>query len=255
MNSFTKHTLIMNTSLLNISLTMALVATVPAVAQPDATYMEPSPVFSSQDDPTTFLGIPIEGTRRNMEQRLLEAGFVLMDDNSFAGVYNDEPVVIIIHTYNRKVCRLEVRESGEGMDENTAKARFNSLVRMYLEDKDYISLPGNHNIPDNESVMEGLRFKNKLYQAVFAQRPLAASFSQNEAKAAALVKRLRKFLLQQSKKEDITRMLADCESFQRGFMNKAVWLTIVETERFSGRYHVITYYENVDNMLAKDKNR
>lgn len=91
---------------------------------------------SSEDvkDITTFLGIPIDGTKAEMRQKLLDKGYILKKDRNgdewLEGEFNGRSVRISIVTNNNKVWRIAVMDKFL-TSENNVKARFNNLFHQF----------------------------------------------------------------------------------------------------------------------------
>lgn len=72
-------------------------------------------VLYAQKDVTTFLGIPVDGTKAEMIEKLKAKGFTShpYDEDALRGEFNGEDVRISVVTNNNKVYRVAV------FDENT----------------------------------------------------------------------------------------------------------------------------------------
>ena len=75
-----------------------------------ATFSVVSFLLSAQNDVTQFMGIPIDGFKHEMIQKLKEKGFVLssLDSSFLEGEFNGEEVLVNVQTNNNKVWRIAV---------------------------------------------------------------------------------------------------------------------------------------------------
>ncbi len=129
----------------------------------------------AQKDVTQFLGIPIDGSKSAMIQKLKSKGFRA---NSYKkdvleGEFNGVDVNIHIATNGDKVCRIMVCDANP-VDERSIQIRFNNLCRQFEKNPKYMSI-GDHLIPDDEDIAYGITVNNKRYEAVFYQYPAELS--------------------------------------------------------------------------------
>ena len=84
-----------------------------------------------------FLGIPIEGTKKEMIAKLQSKGY---EYNSYSdelrGEFNGEDVAISVQTVNNRVWRLAIVDI-TGRDEADIKIRFNTLYEQFLNNAKY----------------------------------------------------------------------------------------------------------------------
>ena len=123
----------------------------------------------AQKDVTKFLGIPVDGTKQAMIQKLKAKGFTYNQQNDvLKGEFNGEQVEISVQTKGNKVWRLAVSDFKE-RDEGQIKIRFNNLVRQFEKNSKYIPLKDSQTISDEEDISYGISIKNKQYEASFSQ--------------------------------------------------------------------------------------
>lgn len=86
----------------------------------------------AQKDVTKFMGIPIDGFKPEMIQKLKEKGFVSSesDKNILEGEFNGTQVNVHIATNNNKVCRIMLCDAHQ-MDETNIRIRFNKLCQQF----------------------------------------------------------------------------------------------------------------------------
>lgn len=162
-------------------------------------------VLLAQQDVTTFLGIPVDGTKPEMIKKLKEKGFVYSRySDVLRGEFNGEDVEIHIVTDNNKVWRIAVFDKLK-RSEQQIKIRYNQLCIQFSNNNRYTSrqkvytslFPNLLNysripymsfyqskdssfiIPDNEDISHEMTVNEKLYQAIFYQYPDSATFFNN----------------------------------------------------------------------------
>lgn len=81
----------------------------------------------AQDDVTKFLGIPVDGTKSEMTQKLKAKGFKAnaYDKDVLEGQFNGGSVNVYIVTNRDKVCRIMVCDKNS-VDESSIK--FDSII-------------------------------------------------------------------------------------------------------------------------------
>lgn len=93
-------------------------------------------LVQAQNDVTQFLGIPVDGSKSEMMQKLKAKGFTNSPVNKDAliGQFNGTNVDIHIVTNNNKVCRIMVCDVNT-MNEGDIKIRFNKLCQQFQNNK------------------------------------------------------------------------------------------------------------------------
>lgn len=139
-----------------------------------------------QEDVTTFMGIPIDGTKNNMINQLQLKGFTIVDRNEgcLEGEFNGKDSYIYILTNRSKVYRICVVDKYVSGEQQII-LRFNRIIRQFSENENYF-LPFGCSIddmfiPDSERrLWYNIKYENKTYQASFSQVPnYAISFYSN----------------------------------------------------------------------------
>ena len=97
-----------------------------------------STALYAQKDVTKFLGIPVDGTKTAMIQKLKAKGFTpsIWDKNILEGEFNGFDVNVHIATNNNKVWRIMLADKNT-LDETGIKIRFNKLCRQFENNKKY----------------------------------------------------------------------------------------------------------------------
>ena len=85
----------------------------------------------AQNEVTKFLGIPIDGTKADMIQKIKAKGFSYnAQEDCLEGIFNGEDVYISIQTNKGKVWRIAVTDKTD-FDEGQIKIRFNNLCQQF----------------------------------------------------------------------------------------------------------------------------
>lgn len=205
------------------------------------------PIVSySQKDVTQFLGIPVDGSKLAMIQKLKEKGYTISPTNKdiLIGEFNGKDVNIHIVTNNNKVWRIMVSDA-YSVDETNIKLRFNNLIDQFQNNKNYRTLPDStivkYKIPKEEDLTYELRIKKKRYEASFYQHL-------KEKDSTAIAKEKEEFMLkynsiEESKKDELISAYLK-EEMEKYFM-KSVWF-MISAESY-GKYYIVMYYDNEYN--------
>lgn len=213
-----------------------------------------STALYAQKDVTKFLGIPVDGTKTAMIQKLKAKGFQYNSSGDYlTGEFNGRDVRISVVTNNNKVYRIMVVDDNNS-DETSIKIRFNTLCRQFENNKKYEPMTDKEQtIPDDEDLSYEIKVNKKRYEAGFYQipAPLDTVAIYNESKQSLLDKYTQeqldnpteeisakiqlKYLINKYK-YDIQNLLT--------MSNKLVWFTIDE---MYGDYYILLYYDNEYN--------
>ena len=205
--------------------------------------------MSAQNDVTTFLGIPVDGFKSEMKQKLVSKGFVpkKVGTNEFLeGEFNGTDVQVYIVTNNNKVYRIMLCDVNT-RDEADIKIRFNKLVSQFENNKRYTSLD-KYTLSDEEDISYEMTVNNKTYEALFYQVP-----NKEKVDTLALQKKVRNELLSKyteaelkNPSEEITKEIQNTAikiGMEMIFM-KPVWFRICESY---GEYYITMFYDNEYN--------
>lgn len=125
----------------------------------------------AQDDVTTFLGIPVDGFKPEMIQKLKAKGFrPVQGTNMLEGEFNGENVHIMVGTNNNKVWRIMVSDRN-ARDEADIKIRFNRLVSQFENNSRYTPYYSAQSLSESEDISYEMLVNNKTYSAAFLQKP------------------------------------------------------------------------------------
>ena len=213
-----------------------------------------SPLFA-QRDITTFLGIPVDGYKYEIIQKLKEKGFVrsAYDPDILEGEFNGRDVNVHVVTNNNRVYRIALGDKNP-ISETDIKIRFNNLCAQFKDNTRYLSFE-DYEIPDDEDISYRMMVENKRYQATFYQAP---NTQDTVAVRKYLYSRLSsKYTEEQfnNPTEDIAEELgkdivkAYFDYVKEVVFMKSVWFMISENY---GKYYIMMFYDNVYNMASGD---
>ena len=200
---------------------------------------------NAQADVTKFLGIPIDGTKEEMIEKLKEKGFQMAEynpnNNILEGEFNGFNVNVHIVTNKNKVCRIMVGDTNT-QSGNSIKTRFNILCEQFKNNPNYISLGDDFKIPENEDIEKEILINKKKYEAIFYQMvDIKSDWYKQESK---------KYVDSLYTSEQIAKMDTDAliDLTSKGLFyflsKKPVWFTISE---YSGKYYIAMFYDNEYN--------
>lgn len=202
----------------------------------------------AQKDVTTFLGIPVDGSKTAMRQKLIAKGFTpkkVRTTEFLTGEFNGGKVDVHIVTNNNKVCRIMVSDVTP-VSEADIKIRFNNLVNQFEKNSRYLTVHENA-IPEDEDISFQMLVKKKNYDASFYQRP-------EQIDTLALQEIVKKELLSKYTEEQLNNSTPAMEEEMQAiivkigaelFSKKHVWFRIME-EGYD-KYTITMYYDNEYN--------
>lgn len=196
----------------------------------------------AQKDVTQFLGIPVDGSKSEMIEKLKDKGFTISPQvkDVLVGEFNGIEAYIHIATNNNKVCRIMVVEANT-MGETDIRIRFNKLLQQFQNNKKYLSLPDStmskYTIREDENISYGLSVKKKRYEALFYQK-----IADYDSLVIELSNLFKKETLNDTDKERQSVIMH--KMLDISYINKAVWFMISE---LNGKYYISIYYDNEYN--------
>lgn len=219
-------------------------------------------VAFAQKDVTKFLGIPVDGTKTQMIQKLKAKGFVYNQQKDILkGEFNGEQVEISVQTQGNKVWRLAVSDV-KGRDEGQIKIRYNKLINQFKNNENYMAISENEELSEDEDIRYKMIVDNKQYQTAFYQKPDFDSAQYVQAiqnKYANEIKRIEEYKAKYTEeqldnpegelKENMGKiqewaleiMQIEMKEFLNNADKKLVWFTIGD---IYGRYYITMFYEN-----------
>lgn len=210
-----------------------------------------STALYAQKDVTKFLGIPVDGTKTAMIQKLKAKGFQYNSSGDYlTGEFNGRNVLLKVVTNNNKVYRIAVTDA-KNSNETDIKIRFNTLCRQFKNNKKYVSFD-DYTLSEDEKISYEMTVNNKRYEAGFYQiSPLDTIAIYNESKQSLLDKYTQEQL--DNPTEEISTAIQlnylnnklDIE-LQNIFAmtNNFVWFMITE---HAGKYYITMFYDNEYN--------
>ncbi len=198
----------------------------------------------AQKDVTKFLGIPVDGYKTEMIQKLKAKGFTVhpLDNDVLQGEFNGRDVYLYIGTNNNKVYRIMLCDK-ICQNEVQIKIRFNRLCRQFENNSNYVAFE-DFTIPEDEEISYEMSVNKKRYQAVFYQRPDTTTLAHD------LKYLISQKYTQEEQDNPTEEILSEIQRISKQYFfdrleKKTVWFTIVENEE--GEYYIAMYYDNKYN--------
>ncbi|MDE5762699.1 MAG: hypothetical protein K2H68_04240 [Bacteroidales bacterium] len=198
---------------------------------------------------TTFLGIPVDGSKSEMIRKLEQKGYQYNNNTGFlSGEYNGEDVIIAVQTNNNKVWRIAIADA-KNRNEGQIKIRYNNLCKQFSNNKRYGSIT-DQTIPESEDISYEMLVNKKQYQAIFFQ----------DAKILTDTLGLHKLLKEKYTEEQLNNpteeqrqeimetsmsFLSKLIDARFGFENRTVWFTI---DKAGSDFSITMFYENNYNQ-------
>ena len=214
----------------------------------------------TEKDVTEFLGIPVDGYKPAMIEKLKAKGFrYIPNEDLLEGEFNGTEVYVGVVTNNNKVYRIGLIDKN-GQNKTDIKIRFNLLCQQFENNPRYTSLSEDQTIPEDEDFAYEMAVHNKRYEAIFYQKPLTdLTDSLSLAKRTQLItKKVQSDLLHKYTQEQIDNPSEEIQSeifkltakysveYEVDMLTKkSVWFMILE-ESF-GKYHIFMFYDNEYN--------
>ncbi|WP_301051191.1 hypothetical protein [Muribaculum intestinale] len=201
----------------------------------------------AQKDVTQFLGIPIDGSKSAMIQKLKAKGFKANSyrEDVLEGEFNGMDVNVHIGTNGDKVCRIMVCDANP-VDERSIKIRFNNLCRQFKKNPKYMSMD-DYIIPDDEDISYAITVNNKRYEAIFYQRPVELSDT------TLIQEKIIPILTEKYTPEQLANPTGEMKSEMMKkaleymielYTNKPVWFMISD---LYDKYYITMFYDNEYN--------
>ena len=208
---------------------------------------------TAQNDVTKFLGIPIDGYKAEMKQKLIEKGFIYDSHNDcFKGEFNGYDVIVSIVTNNNKVWRIVVQDA-HASNETDIKIRFNNLCTQFANNKKYmpVRMEG-YTISEEEDISYEMSVNNKRFEASYFQ-----SLDSERIDTLAVQQKLKDVLLQKYTQEELDNPAEDkIEEMQEDIQKESINIVLEMLEKKSvwflinknyGDYYIVMYYDNEYN--------
>ena len=210
----------------------------------------------AQKDVTQFLGIPVDGYKEEMKQKLIAKGFRYNSrEDCLKGEFNGHDVNVHIVTNNNKVWRIMVADANE-CNETDIKIRFNKLCMQFANNDKYIiasNLKENgYAIPDDEDISYEILVHKKRYEAAYYQAPIPELMDTVAIQRKVIDALSREYTQEQIDDPSEKMQKKIQESIQRESLKatfdmldkKFVWFMINE---HYGKYCIAMFYDNEYN--------
>ena len=205
-------------------------------------------VSYAQNDVTQFLGIPVDGSKYEMIQKLKAKGFKEnpYDKEVLTGEFNGSDVNIYVGTTNNKVSRIMVCDANT-MNETDIKIRFNRLCQQFEQNQKYMRASlSDYILSDDENISYEITVHKKRYEAAYCQLPTAID-------SVAIVKELQSVVLSKYTEEELNNATEELQQeimetallyMLEKFSKKYVWFMISD---HYGKYYITMFYDNEYN--------
>ena len=185
----------------------------------------------AQKEVTKFLGIPVDGSKPAMIEKLRAKGFKYNQRLDYlTGEFNGCDVNVYVKTNNNKVYRIALVDAN-ARDETGIRIRFNNLIRQFNNNKKYIPAYATApTIDDSEDISYEMSIRNKRYEAAFYQK---ATNSDNK-------------LIKESDSNSATDSVSVEETWEEieSNLKRSVWFMI---GRNYSDYRIYMFYDNEYN--------
>ena len=208
-------------------------------------------VQAQKKDITKFMGIPIDGTKTAMIQKLKAKGFKYNAKlDRLEGEFNGRDSYISVVTNRNKVYRIVVLDANYS-NEASIKIRFNSLVRQFMENGKYMPFDTEDQmIKDDVDISYEMSVHQKRFEASFYQSTI------DDLDTTGMYKMAKQSYLDYLKeaKDTVYSEEEYIDGYYLGAMirlrmeymeKKLVWFMITE---LYGQYGIVLYYDNVYNQ-------
>lgn len=201
---------------------------------------------NAQIEVTKFLGIPVDGTKQAMIQKLKGKGYQYNATlDCLEGEFNGRNVYIHVVTNNNKVYRIFV-EDALYTSEGDIKIRFNTLCRQFKNNEKYLNPSlGDYELSETEDISYEMTVNNKRYEASYLQVT-------NQLDSIALVNKMQEYIFNKygsnlenlTKEQQIDIISSSIAFYLSLYEDNSVWFMI--NKRY-GRFGILMYYDNNRN--------
>ena len=203
----------------------------------------------AQNDVTKFLGIPVDGSKSEMIQKLKAKGFRYDSElDCLKGEFNGRDSYISVVTNSDKVYRIMVRDAISSSESNI-RIRFNALCRQFENNKKYQSTSSeSYIIPEDDNISYEMSVNKKRYQASYFQVP------EGGIDSTAIAQEAQTFIYSKYSQEQLSsfteeqgqELMAELLQYMTDKLyKKSVWFMIAEQY---GEYYILLYYDNGYNQ-------
>lgn len=206
----------------------------------------------AQKDITTFLGIPVDGTKAVMITKLKAKGFTYDKDiDALKGIFNGHESYVTIRTNRDNKVYIIIVMDAYPSSEVVVKNRYNNLIRQFSEKKDKYVADGSlyQTIPDDEDIAYEMNVRDKKYKTDFYQAPSDQDYLNKALKKKYTSEQLQNPTMDE--KADIARFIEEEANkiYDEIISMKQVSIMIFENQ---GEYRITYFYENKNNNNESD---
>lgn len=214
----------------------------------------------------TFLGIPVDGSKQDMEAQLKQKGFKeKFGYDCLTGQFNGETVDVYIHTNHQIVDRIYV--AFLPTTEHEIRIKYNRLLTQFKNNKKYSEIfCDNAEIPMDEDIEHEISANHKRYEATFRyfnpdedlseegimERCYNAGLSSPwpEDKVANFITLIANYSnLSEEEQVELYEFTLDLLQATKSVFDSitigSVWFTIHRV--YKGAYYIGLYYDNLAN--------
>ena len=121
----------------------------------------------AQDNTIKFLGIPIDGTKKEMISKLQAKGYEYdAYSDVLLGEFNGTNVIIYVQTVNNRVWRIGICDANVNNDAANIKIRYNNLFKQ-LSNNDKYKVDDGSTLGEEEDISYEMSVHKKRYDTVF----------------------------------------------------------------------------------------
>lgn len=199
--------------------------------------------------PIKFMGIPVDGSKTQMIQKLQGKGFTKVQGyDCLKGQFNGRNVNVFIQTNKNKVCRIMVAQT-DLTDIAGVKTDFNILCSQFENNPKYIDLISNQSIPEGTDILYEMSIHNKQFDAMYYQKPAEIDTVKMQQEMDSLIynyiaeHNLNIHNLSDEQKETMSNEIVQKVMYDT-YSKRPVWFRICE---LNGEYYITMYYDNEFN--------
>ena len=123
--------------------------------------------IAQESNTIKFLGIPIDGTKKEMISKLQAKGYEYdAYSDVLLGEFNGTNVIIYVQTVNNRVWRIGICDANVNNDAANIKIRYNNLFKQ-LSNNDKYKVDGGSTLGEEEDISYEMTVHKKRYEADF----------------------------------------------------------------------------------------
>ena len=188
-----------------------------------------------------FLGIPIDGGKKEVISKLTELGFQKeYGEDILTGIFNGENVKLQISTNHGIVDRIIV-EYPSTSSNNDTRIKYNTLLSRFNRNAKYVSLSPRAEIPVSENLALKLHDNSKYYDAAYFFLQNSTNTEDWKKYFAAEYCKRYSTPFESISYEELEEALFCLPKTIRSAINGIVWFTITDVR------HIAIYYDNLHN--------